>query len=47
MLDGMGIHTGINLDRLLEAGWAISKVLERDPASKVSIAKRAKLAATN
>lgn len=47
MLDGMGIHTGVNLDRLLEAGWAISKVLGRDPASKVSIAKRAKLAAAH
>ena len=45
MLDGMGIHTGVDLDKLLEAGWAISRVLGRDPASKVSIAKLRKLAA--
>ena len=42
MLNGMGIHTGVDLDKLVAAGWAISEVLGRDPASKVSIAKRKK-----
>ncbi len=45
MLNGMGIHTGVDLDKLLAAGWAISRVLGRDPASKVSLARLRQLAA--
>mmetsp|Transcript_5474 Transcript_5474/g.9298 ORF Transcript_5474/g.9298 Transcript_5474/m.9298 type:complete len:80 (+) Transcript_5474:2-241(+) len=33
MLEGMGIETGVDMGRLLEAGWYISDVLGRDPAS--------------
>lgn len=36
MLHGMGIETGIDLQVLAEAGWAISEILDRTPASKVS-----------
>jgi len=42
MLHGMGIETGVDLDRLAEAGWAISAILDRTPASKVSRALKAK-----
>lgn len=41
MLNGMGIETGIDLDLLCQAGWAISDYLDRVPASKVSLAMRA------
>lgn len=41
LLQGMGIHTGINFDKLLEAGWFISDILNKPPISKVSTAYRA------
>jgi len=43
MLNGLGIETGIDFDKLLKAGWYISDVIERAPVSKVSTAYRAKL----
>jgi len=43
LLNGLGIHTGVDLDKLLEAGWFISDKLNRAPVSKVSNAFRAKL----
>ncbi len=36
MLDGMGIHTGVSLDRLIEAGTLISTALGRETASRVA-----------
>jgi hydroxymethylglutaryl-CoA lyase len=36
MLHGMGIATGIDLDKLLDAGAAISRVLDRPPASRAA-----------
>ena len=36
MLHGMGIHTGIDLDLLVDAGAAISDVLGRPPVSRVA-----------
>lgn len=41
MLDGLGIKTGIDFDKLLKAGWFISDLLEKPPVSKVSNAYRA------
>ena len=38
MLDGMGIETGVNLTRLIEAGTFISKYLNRPSNSKVALA---------
>ncbi len=35
MLHGLGIHTGIDLDALVDAGGAISDVLGRPPVSRV------------
>ena len=40
MLHGMGIETGVSLERVLEAGWFISDVLGRTPGSRVSAALR-------
>ncbi|MGZ3305293.1 MAG: hydroxymethylglutaryl-CoA lyase [Asticcacaulis sp.] len=40
MLNGLGIETGVDLDRLIEAAWFISGVLGREPRSKVAMAKR-------
>ena len=42
MLNGLGVETGIDLERLLKAGWFISDVLGKAPISKVSNAFRAK-----
>ncbi len=45
MLHGMGIQTGIDLDKLIDTGAFISSVLGRKPGSKVAqavMAKRAK-----
>jgi len=42
MLEGMGIETGVDMGLLLEAGWYISDVLGRDPASNASRALRIK-----
>lgn len=45
MLNGLGIHTGIDLDRLVDAGAFISGVLGRAPVSRVARALLAKRAA--
>jgi len=42
MLDGMGIKTGVDMAKLVEAGEFICKVLGREPTSKVAQAIRAK-----
>jgi hydroxymethylglutaryl-CoA lyase len=42
MLHGMGIHTGIDLDRLVDAGAYISGVLGRPTASRAGKALLAK-----
>ena len=44
MLNGLGIETGVDLDQVARAGWAVSDLLDRKPASKVSLALRAKAA---
>ncbi len=41
LLNGLGIHTGIDFNKLLKAGWFISDVLGKAPISKVSNAYRA------
>jgi isopropylmalate/homocitrate/citramalate synthase len=38
MMDGMGIETGIDLDKVARAGRAITTILGRKPMSKVAIA---------
>jgi hydroxymethylglutaryl-CoA lyase len=43
MLNGLGVETGISLERLAAAGRAICSVLGKSPASKVSQALAAKL----
>ncbi len=40
MLDGMGVRTGIDLDKLLAAGRLISEALGRPPNSKLALARR-------
>ncbi|MGJ7497404.1 hydroxymethylglutaryl-CoA lyase [Variovorax sp. RT4R15] len=45
MLQGMGIETGIDLDRLIDAGVYISQALGREPNSRASKAIRTKRAA--
>nr|WP_188697884.1 hydroxymethylglutaryl-CoA lyase [Bowmanella pacifica] len=42
MLQGMGIETGINLDALVDAGFAITQALGRENQSKVARAMLAK-----
>ncbi len=42
MLDGLGIETGVDLDSLARAGWYVCEALGRAPASKVSLALKAK-----
>ncbi|MCM5678513.1 hydroxymethylglutaryl-CoA lyase [Schlegelella sp. S2-27] len=42
LLHGLGIHTGIDLDRLVDAGKFISDVLGRKPVSRVANALLAK-----
>ena len=42
LLNGLEIESGINFDKLLQAGWYISDILGRAPVSKVSNAYRAK-----
>ncbi|MEP9354465.1 hydroxymethylglutaryl-CoA lyase [Xanthobacter sp. KR7-65] len=44
MLNGLGIETGVDLDRLAAAGRAITAALGRTPASKVAQAMAAKAA---
>lgn len=43
MLDGLGVKTGVDLDRLAAAGRAITGALGRTPASKVAQALSAKV----
>jgi len=45
MLDGLGIETGIDLDRLVDAGAFISGVIGRPPVSRVARALLARRAA--
>ena len=45
MLDGLGVETGIDLDRLVDAGAAITRVLGRPPVSRVARAILARRAA--
>lgn len=42
MLNGLGIETGVDLDKVCEAGRFISNVIGRAPASKVSLALSAR-----
>jgi hydroxymethylglutaryl-CoA lyase len=42
LLNGLGIDSGIDLDKLVHAGWFISDKLGKTPASKVSNAYRAR-----
>ncbi len=44
MLNGLGIETGIDLDKQLHAGAFISHVLGRPPVSRVARAMLAKRA---
>jgi hydroxymethylglutaryl-CoA lyase len=46
MLDGLGIETGVRLEALAAAGWFICDYLGRPPASKVSLALRARAGRT-
>jgi len=39
MLDGLGIETGIDMDKLLAASRFISTTIGRAPASKVGLVK--------
>lgn len=39
MLQGMGISTGVNLEKVMAAGAFITKVLGRPTSSKVALAK--------
>ena len=41
LLDGLGIHTGIDMDRLIAAGNRISEVLGRATGSRVAKARNA------
>jgi len=43
LLNGLGISTGIDFDKLLAAGWFISDILGKAPISKVSNAYRAQI----
>ena len=43
MLNGLGIHTGIDLDELVKAGNFISNILGRKPTSKVNQALSSRL----
>lgn len=45
MLHGMGIHTGVDLNAIVEAGAFISKALGRPSGSKVNVAMQNKCAA--
>lgn len=40
MLDGLGVETGVDLDKLLAASRFISSAIGRAPASKVALAKQ-------
>jgi hydroxymethylglutaryl-CoA lyase len=40
MLGGLGVNTGVDLDKLADSGWLICEYLGRSPSSKVSQALR-------
>ncbi|CAH0540299.1 hydroxymethylglutaryl-CoA lyase [Vibrio marisflavi] len=40
MCQGLGIETGVDLNKVAQAGWAICKNLNKQPSSKVSLALR-------
>ena len=40
MLNGLGIETGVDLNRIIDAAWFISDILGRPPRSKVAAARR-------
>lgn len=40
MLNGLGVHTGVDLDAVVEAAWFISGALGHPPRSKVALAMR-------
>lgn len=42
MLNGMGLETGVDLDKVIDAAWYISDFLGQPPASKVAIARHNK-----
>jgi hydroxymethylglutaryl-CoA lyase len=42
LLRGMGVETGVDLDKLIDAGAYISRVLGRQPNSKAAMALLAK-----
>ena len=45
MLDGLGVETGIDLEKLVQTSWFIADALGRPPASNVARAMKAKCAA--
>ena len=47
MLDGLGIRSGVAVDKLADSGWLICEYLGRAPSSKVSIALRGRQQAVN
>ncbi|WP_462151511.1 hydroxymethylglutaryl-CoA lyase [Pseudoalteromonas xiamenensis] len=44
LLEGLGIYTGIDLERLARAGWQICEALNKAPVSKVSLALKSQCA---
>jgi len=46
LLEGLGIETGIDLDKVVDTGIWISSMLKRDPGSKAGRAIAAKKAKT-
>ncbi|MGH6717696.1 MAG: hydroxymethylglutaryl-CoA lyase [Alphaproteobacteria bacterium] len=40
LLDGLGVATGVDLDRLVDAAWFAARALGREPGSKVARAKK-------
>jgi hydroxymethylglutaryl-CoA lyase len=44
LLEGLGISTGIDLERLARAGWQICEALNKAPVSKVSLALKSQCA---
>jgi len=42
LLDGLGLHSGVNLDKLVAAGNVICRSLNRTNASKVALARNQK-----
>ncbi|QTH71727.1 hydroxymethylglutaryl-CoA lyase [Pseudoalteromonas xiamenensis] len=44
LLEGLGIYTGIDLERLARAGWQICDALNKAPVSKVSLALKSQCA---